>query len=87
MAHSNPMTQCTLTVTGPLARSALDTIESRFRGVATRTVGATIVTVDAVDQAAVRALMVMLWDSGHELLAMSTTPCSTAGCDGVRRDD
>ena len=73
MAHSSPMTQCTVTVTGPLARSALATIESRFLGVATRTAGTTTVTVDAVDQAAVRALMVMLWDSGYELLAMTTT--------------
>ena len=27
----------------------------------------------AVDQSAVRALMIMLWDSGHEVQAMSIT--------------
>ena len=37
-----------------------------------RTADSTVLTVDAVDQAAVRAVMIMLWDSGHEVLAMST---------------
>ena len=80
MAQMSPMTQCELTVTGPIARSAIAAIESRFQAVAIRTAGTTIVTVDAVDQAAVRSLMVMLWDSGHELVAMAITPgVRTAG--------
>jgi len=74
MAHMSPETQCEVTVTGPLARSAIDAIGGRFHVVAIRTADTTIVTVDAVDQAAVRALMILLWDSGHELLAMSTIP-------------
>jgi hypothetical protein len=30
-----------------------------------------VLTVEGVDHAAVRALMVLLWDTGHEVLAMS----------------
>jgi len=74
MADISPQTQCDVIVTGPLARSAIDAIGRRFQVVATRTADTTTVTVDAVDQAAVRALLTMLWDSGHEVRAMSTHP-------------
>jgi hypothetical protein len=65
---------CELIVTGPLARSAIEAIRTRFDVDATRTMQTTVLTIDDVDQAAVRALMLMLWDSGHEVLAMSVTP-------------
>jgi hypothetical protein len=59
-----------------VARSVLDTIETRFdvRGVrpVDRPVRRTVLSVAGVDQSAVRALMIMLWDSGHDVLAMST---------------
>lgn len=65
--------RCELTVTGPLACSVLETMQSRFDAVATRYPGRTVVVARAVDQSAVRALMVMLWDSGHAVQAMSIT--------------
>lgn len=67
---------CQLTVAGSVARSVLDTIETRFDvgGVrpVNRPVRRTVLSVAGVDQSAVRALMTMLWDSGHDVLAMST---------------
>jgi hypothetical protein len=71
--------RCELTVTGPLARAVLETMQSRFDAVATRHPGRTVVVARAVDQAAVRALMVMLWDSGHEVQAMSITDEAVTG--------
>lgn len=79
--------QCEVTVTGPLARSAIDAIGRRFQIVATRSADTTTVTVEAVDQAAVRALLTMLWDSGHEVRAMSThptRPCPEMVLEGVQ---
>ncbi len=74
MAHMSFEKHCELTVTGPLARSAIEAIRTRFDIDATRTAETTVLTIDDVDQAAVRALMIMLWDCGHEVLAMSVTP-------------
>jgi hypothetical protein len=38
--------------------------------------GHTVLTVGRADQAALQALMIMLGDSGHEVLALSTGPGS-----------
>jgi len=81
---------CELTIAGRVARSVLDTIEDRFELRAVRrsdgppdrgSVSRTVLTVVGVDQPAVRALMIMLWDSGHDVLAMSTGACGTAGAE------
>ncbi len=81
---------CELTVAGCVARSVLDAIEDRFDLRAVRrldgpvdrgSVSGTVLTVAAVDQPAVRALMVMLWDSGHDVLAMSTGAFGTTGAE------
>jgi hypothetical protein len=75
MAQMSFEKHCDLTVSGPMARSVIDAIRTRFDVIdATRTAECTVLTIDAVDQAAVRALMIMLWDSGHEVLALSVTP-------------
>ena len=68
--------RCELTVTGPLAGSVLETMQSRFDAMATRHPDRTVVVARSVDQAAVRALMVMLWDSGHEVLGDVDSPTS-----------
>jgi hypothetical protein len=47
-------------------------MRARFDVVSTQSAHQTVLTVGDADQAAVRALMLMLWDSGHEVLAMST---------------
>lgn len=67
---------CELTIGGTVARSVLDTIATRFDLRAVRPTDRpairTVLTVTGVDQSAVRALMIMLWDSGHDVLSMST---------------
>lgn len=74
---------CELTVAGNVARSVLDTIGTRFEVRAVRRpdhrVAGTVLTVAGVDQSAVRALMIMLWDSGHDVLAMSTVAGGALG--------
>jgi hypothetical protein len=75
MTAPEPPLRCALTVNGPLARSVVELLRERFDAVAVRDDGdRTVLTVDGVDQAAVRAAATMLWDSGHEVLAMSVGP-------------
>ena len=69
-----PSLRCALTVNGPLASSVVDMIRKRFVAAVTQDGDRSVLTVDDVDQAAVRAATTMLWDSGHEVLAMSVTP-------------
>jgi hypothetical protein len=71
---SDPGRRCELTVRGPIAGSVVAAMRARFDVESASASGHTILTVDRADQAAVRALMIMLWDSGHEVLAMSTAP-------------
>jgi hypothetical protein len=73
-----PPLRCALTVNGPLASSVVDMIRKRFDAVVTRDGDRTVLTVDDVDQAAVRAATTMLWDNGHEVVAMSLTPAPAA---------
>lgn len=68
-----------VTVTGPLARSAANLIHTRFDGVTIRagTVhrgGRTVMELDLVDQAALRALLTLLWDVGHDVLSVDSRP-------------
>jgi len=60
--------RCELVINGPIAQAVVETIADRF---GPSTVDHGVLTVEGVDQAAVRALMVLLWDTGHEVLAMS----------------
>ena len=60
--------RCELVINGPIARSVVETITTRF---GPPRVDRGVLTVDGVDHAAVRALMVLLWDTGHEVLAMT----------------
>ena len=60
--------RCELVVNGPIARSVVETIAARF---GPSRVDRDVLTVEGVDHAAIRALMVLLWDTGHEVLAMT----------------
>jgi hypothetical protein len=57
----------TLTVRGPVAGALTDMIRSRFDRVSLDTV----LVVDELDQAAVRALLTLLWDAGHDVIGLS----------------
>jgi hypothetical protein len=74
---------CELTVTGHLARSVVEAIGSRFTVVSTRSAEISVLTIADVDQSAVRALMIMLWDTGHEVLTMTTTPAGAGRLRGA----
>ncbi|GAA1649100.1 hypothetical protein GCM10009744_45670 [Kribbella alba] len=73
------MSHCELTVRGHLATSVIELIRTRFDGVTTRpgtarTTGpSTILVVAGIDPAAERALLTLLWDSGHDVISMHST--------------
>ena len=64
-----------LAVNRAVADSVLEMIKDRFDHVTSHaSPGAgTIVTVTGIDQAGQRALLNLLWDTGHEVRSMSTT--------------
>jgi hypothetical protein len=66
--------QLELTVNGTIADSVLELIKDRFDNVdAQATTGpATLVTIAGIDQAGTRALVNLLWDTGHEIGSMSS---------------
>ena len=74
MGHPSCEKRCVLAVSGPVAHSVAHAISERFDAHLTRAGDSTVLIVGAVDQAAVRAVMIMLWDSGHEVVAMSIRP-------------
>ncbi|MFI5909778.1 hypothetical protein [Dactylosporangium sp. NPDC051541] len=58
-------------VGGRLSESLLDLIRSRFGEVRTRPCGpGTTVIVPGTDPASVRALLTLLWDTGHDVVSM-----------------
>lgn len=61
-------TRFELTLRGPIARSLLDVILTRFDHVSTPGTDGTVLVAEAMDQASVRALLNLLWDAGHEVL-------------------
>jgi hypothetical protein len=68
------MSSCELVVAGQLAGSLLDLIRSRFGAVTTEVVGTgTTVVVGGLDPASQRALLTLLWDTGHDVISMRST--------------
>ncbi|HSU34350.1 MAG TPA: hypothetical protein VLJ88_01695 [Propionibacteriaceae bacterium] len=65
--------QLELTVTSVIADSVLELIKERFDNVDARAVPgpATVVSIAGIDQAGERALLNLLWDTGHEIGSMS----------------
>jgi hypothetical protein len=62
-----------LTLRRPVSRTLLDVIETRFDQVSAVGTDGTVLVVEEVDQASLRALLTLLWDSGHEVLAFGET--------------
>ncbi|MCW0212003.1 MAG: hypothetical protein OJJ54_01455 [Pseudonocardia sp.] len=58
---------------GPLAHGVLGVIRTRFDHVSAPGEDASVLIVDGVDEASVRALLTLLWDTGHELLSMTSS--------------
>jgi hypothetical protein len=64
MAH----TRYELRLRAPVAHTLLDLIRTRFDHVTTPGADGTVLIVEDIDQASVRALLILLWDTGHEVL-------------------
>ena len=66
------MTACEVSVRGRLSGSVEDVIRSRFGAVLARygPGDSTTVLVTVADPAAQRALLTLLWDTGHDVLAL-----------------
>jgi hypothetical protein len=64
-----------LAVNSAVAESVLEMIKDRFDHVTSQvTPGAgTVVTVTGIDQSGQRALLNLLWDTGHEIRSMSSS--------------
>ncbi|MFF5365200.1 hypothetical protein ACFY4I_38395 [Streptomyces scabiei] len=58
-----------LTMRGPISRTVPAVVRTRFDHVSTPGADGTVPVVDDVDQASVRALLTLLWDTGHHVLA------------------
>lgn len=65
--------RCELTLSEPISRILLDVIRTRFDHVSTLGADGTVLIVENVDQASVRALLTLLWDTGHDVLAFEET--------------
>ena len=66
-----------LEIRGPLPRMAKEELHRRFGEVEVRSEGArTVVSGLTADQAALRAVLSLLWDIGLEVLVVEATPLS-----------
>lgn len=64
--------RCELTVRGPVSQSLLAVIRTRFEHVSMPDAGGPVLVIEDLDQSAVRALLTLLWDAGHEVLSMKS---------------
>ena len=63
-------TRYELRLRAPIAHTLLDVIRTRFDHVTTPGADGTVLIIENIDQAAVRALLILLWDTGHEVLCL-----------------
>ena len=69
------MTRYRLSVTGPVPRRLVETISHRFGNVSVcRSGDDTVLDAVLVDQPSLRALLTLLWDAGHDVHDVSSTP-------------
>jgi hypothetical protein len=71
-------TRYELTLGGPLSSALLALIRTRFDNVSTPADHGTVLIVEDLDQASVRALLTLLWDAGHELVSLTCVGAATA---------
>ena len=65
-------TRYELTLRGPIAGSLLDLVRTRFDHVSNPDPNGTVLIIENLDQASVRALLTLLWDAGHEVLSLTS---------------
>jgi hypothetical protein len=63
-------------VAGPMSTAATSAIHARYGVViSTRRVdGETVLDLEGLDQAAIRGLLTLLWDFGHDVVAVANQP-------------
>jgi len=77
-----------LTVSGPVPGSVLADVRRRFGVVdVERAVGRTEIRLQVADQAALRALLDVVWDASAEVLGLALEPPPSAGDDGSLRSN
>lgn len=61
-----------ITVSGPIADTVLDQLHNRYDRVTTSRPGTdTVVTVAGLDQPGERAVLNLLWDTGHQVRSVN----------------
>ncbi len=59
-----------LTLCGPLSSTLRGLIRSRFDQVSMSPADRSVLIVEGLDEASVRALLTLLWDAGHEIRSL-----------------
>lgn len=69
-------TRLRVTVAGPLSTAAVSAIHARYDAVIRprRVDGATVLDLQGLDQPAIRGLLTLLWDLGHDVVAVADEP-------------
>lgn len=66
---------CRVTASGPLSAAAAQAIRARYDCVVLSTSDhRTVLDLDGLDQSALRGLLTLLWDFGHDVIAVSDQP-------------
>jgi hypothetical protein len=69
------MAHCELVVGGQLSDPFLELLRNRFGDVTTEPAHpGTVVVVDGLDQSSQRALLTLLWDTGHDVISLRSGP-------------
>jgi hypothetical protein len=63
-------TRSELALRGPLSSALSGLIRTRFDRVSTSAADRSVLIIEDLDQASVRALLTLLWDAGHEVLSL-----------------
>ncbi|HYN92761.1 MAG TPA: hypothetical protein VES42_02800 [Pilimelia sp.] len=64
-------TRSELALHGPLSSTLLGLIRTRFDQVSMSAADSSVLIIEDLDQASVRALLTLLWDAGHEVLSLT----------------
>lgn len=64
-------TRSELALRGPLPSALLGLIRTRFDQVSMSAADRSVLIIEDLDQASVRALLNLLWDAGHEVLSLT----------------
>ena len=67
-------TRCELILRRAPSPALLELIRSRFDQVSPRASDDAALIIENLDQASVRALLTLLWDAGHEVVALTPLP-------------